>query len=255
MKTLWITAVNKDEQLVQALIATAKKYGLGANGHFWQDDLKKMAWLAVSKQLQDKAVSLWVIVIDESALTPEVRYGLTLLTMVSRQQRPELPILILDTSASMDSGSLPGIFADTPMLASNNPSLGAKFAAMANMPAKKVIKDYRFTVHANPGFGVWFEVGPTVGAQWLGSIFGVNQGEIKAHGIGPSGVLPEKCTLEYPIQGMKLESGTDTFIAWGVKNKLEEKDSYYVKVEGTVSSILFGMLPEDDTAEVHVLKM
>ncbi len=98
-------------------------------------------------------------------------------------------------------------------------------------------------------------MGPATGAQWSGALFGQNQAEIKAHGVGTRGRIPEKCVLEYPIKGVKLEAGEDTYTAWGIKNMLTEQDSYYIKVEGTVRSILFGELPEGDQADLHILKI
>lgn len=255
MKSLWITALEKEQQTVQELIATAQKYGLGADGHFWQNDLAKMAWLAVKEQLLNQEINLWVITGQESSLTPEVRYGLTLLTMSIQQERPTLAILWLDSSSKMDRAILPGIFANSTFMAADSPTLGAKLAAMANIPGKQQIHPYRLKVHANPGFGVWFEVGPAGEDQWHGSIFGTNQGEIKAHGIGDNDRIPEKCVLEYPIKGMELQSGDNNYIAWGIQNSLTAQNSYYVKVEGIIHSLLFGALPADEEAELHVLKM
>ncbi len=154
MKNLWITALEKDEKLVQQLIALAGKYGLGADGHFWQDDLAKMAWLPVKQQLLDKNVSLWIITGQETSLSPDVRYGLTLLFLAVQLERPDLPVLWLDSSDKMEPDSLPGVFADTPFMAAGSPTLGAKLAAMANMPVQQHDSQYRLQVHANPGFGV-----------------------------------------------------------------------------------------------------
>ncbi len=255
MKNLWITALEKDPQCVQQLIATAGKYGLGADGHFWQDELAKMAWLAIKEQLLDKKISLWIIVGKEDDLTPDMRYGLTLLRLALQLDRPALPILWLDSAGKMDKTYLPGIFVDTPFMAAESPTLGAKFAALANIPLRQLASPYRLQVHANPGFGVWFEVGPGAGEEWAGGLFGVNQGEIKSHGVGERGRIPEKCVLNYPLQGMELQSGDDSYLAWGVKNPLGEEDSYFVKVDGPVHSILFGEFPEGEAADLHILKM
>ncbi|WP_035245751.1 hypothetical protein [Desulfogranum mediterraneum] len=255
MKKIWITAIEKEQQQVQSLLTTAAQYGLEAKGHFWEDDLKKMAWLAVSDQLQERGITLWVIVVDEAALGPGVRYGLSLLTIVVQQKRPELPILVVDSSGKMKRDVLPGIFADIPMVTADSHSLGAKFAAMANMPAKKQEQAYRLRLHANPGFGIWFEVGPGTGEQWQGGLLGLNGGTITAHGVGPAGRLPERSVLEYPLQGMELSCGGERFTAWGVENVLAEEDSYYLKVEGAVSSFIFGELPQGDAPELHLLKI
>lgn len=39
---------------------------------------------------------------------------------------------------------------------------------MANIPRHEKGSPYRLQVHANPGFGVWFEVGPGEGEEWSG---------------------------------------------------------------------------------------
>jgi hypothetical protein len=43
MKKIWITSLAHEEKHVQRIMAMLKTYALDANGHFWMDDLKKMA--------------------------------------------------------------------------------------------------------------------------------------------------------------------------------------------------------------------
>lgn len=253
MKSLWITSLVKDKSVVNDLTQQAARYGLEARGHFWEDNVKKMAWLAVYEQLKDTSIHLWVILLSREVLTPDVRYALTLLTLTIKNERPDLPVLLLDPALKMEKSALPGIFADFPFIREKGAVVGVKFTAMANMPAKQHVPPYYLTVHANPGFGVWFEVGPSPGQQWHGAIFGVHQGEIKAHGFGERGTLPERCVLEYPIKGMQLESGGVVYQAWGIQNKLIESTSYFVKVDSTVSSFLFGPLPTDQQADLHLI--
>ncbi len=255
MKSIWITALQEDKKLVQSLMQLAGKYGLGADGSFWQDDLAKMAWMPVKEKLKDSSVSLWVIAGDETALTAEVRYGLTLLMMSVKQEKPELSVLWVDSSAKLEKMMLPTIFAETTLLPANSTSIGVKFAAMANMPAKKGSHPFRLQLHANPGFGVWFEVGPVALIEWGGVIFGVSEGEIKAHGVGVAGQIPERCVLEYPSKGIELQSEEKKYIAWAVQNKLDENSSYFVKIDGTPQAILFGELPKDDVADLHILNI
>jgi len=60
----------------------AKKYGLDANGHFWVDDMKHMAWKSPVENLVEPATILWVIMGSEKELeTASVRYGLGLLAL------------------------------------------------------------------------------------------------------------------------------------------------------------------------------
>ena len=86
-------------------------------------------------------------------------------------------------------------------------------------------------------------------------MFGVSGAEIKAHGVGPSGKLPQKAVLEYPMEGLKLDAGEKEYAAWAVKNRLDNASSYFLKVEGEPKSILFGQLPEADAADAFVLNL
>lgn len=255
MKSIWITAFQDDKGIVQNLMQLAGKYGLGANGSFWQDDLAKMVWMSVKETLKDKTISLWVIAGNEEALTPEVRYGLTLLMLSIKQEKPELPVLWIDSSSKMERSLLPSVFADTTFLAADSASIGAKFAALANIPAKLVSQPFRLKLHANPGFGIWLETGPVSSTEWKGTILGLNEGEIKAHGVGSAGQIPEKCVLEYPSKGIELQSGETSYIAWAVQNSIDENSSYFVKIDGVPKAILFGELPQGEDADLHILKI
>jgi hypothetical protein len=124
---------------------------------------------------------------------------------------------------------------------------------MANMPAGKSVYPYRLFVHANPGLGVWFEVGPSENISWTGALFGIHEGEIKAMGFGPAGELPDKCVLEYPLRGVQLEAGDTQFLAWGARNVLTDEKSAYFKVDGVPRGLLFGELPEGEEADLHRL--
>ena len=255
MKSIWITALSKDQSIVQQLMQLAANYGLEGKGHFWEDDLKKMAWLPIKEKLKDKSIHLWVILCTKEALTEEVRYGLTLLSLALQKERADLPVLVVDTSGKMNPEDLPGIFIDNTFVQDTGSSLGVKFAAMANMPFKAKMHPYYLAFHANPGFGVWFEVGPGGGEAWNGVVFGINAGEIKAHGVGERGRIPEKCVLEYPIKGMKIESGNNEYTAWGIQNNLDDKFSYYIKVDGMATSLMYGQMPDEEQADLHLLRM
>ncbi len=247
--------MEKDRQPVEQLLSTARKYGLSADGHFFEDQPEKMAWTAASKRLSDTDISLWIITGSAETLTQSVRYGLTLTLLSAQRSRPDLPTLWINTAGDLKQTDLPGIFADTQLLPMSHTSLGAKLAAMANMPAKNRKSLFRLCVHANPGIGVWFEVGPGDAMKWSGVVLGTSGGDIKCHGMGEKGKLPERCVLEYPLKGMEIESGEEKYISWGIKNALSPQDSYYVKVDGTVKSLIFGEMPSGSEADLHVLKI
>ena len=75
MKSVWITALAKEQVSVIAITGTASQYGLAADGHFWTDDLKNMAWMGIREKLCEKEIGLWVIAGKAEDLKPETCYG------------------------------------------------------------------------------------------------------------------------------------------------------------------------------------
>jgi hypothetical protein len=253
MKTIWLTSLVRDEAAVKNVLAAAKAYGLDAGGHFWTDDLEHMAWLAPRETLAEKDTSLWVILGSRKDLeTPSVRYGLGLLALsVQGEKGAGFPVLWLDTGEGLSAESLPTPFQGADIAPAAATTLGAKLTAKANVPPRPVPLEYRFAVHANPGFGIWFEAGPGPGHAWSGALLGTDGGAVDAHGVGPAGEVPEKATLRYPVQGLQLALGDRTFTAWAVQNPLDDTQSYYAQVKGTPESLLFGPYTQEDEAEVH----
>jgi hypothetical protein len=256
MKKIWITSLSSDETKVQKIMAMAKKYALDANGHFWLDDLKKMAWLGPREELIKDDIALWLILSSDTDLaSASVRYGLSMLALSMQGVRGHgVPVIFLHEGQVPSIDTLPTPFQGAEIFVIDNPAIGAKLVAKANVPLKKVAVDYRFDIFAMPQLGQWFEVGP-VDSTWKGVMFGVFGAEIDAHGVGPSGKLPEKSVLEYPMQGLQVAVGDDEHTAWAVQNELDGGSSYYVRVQGEPQSILFGPLAEEDDADVYILKL
>jgi hypothetical protein len=250
-----MTALTKEQVTAVTVTGIAAQYGLNADGHFWTNDLKNMAWKAVRDKLRDKNIALWVITGSAEDLVPEARYGLTLLCLSIRAERPNLSILWVNSERQPSLEALPSVFAPVPQVDVKSNLLGAKLAAGANTAAKSPSVEYRLGVHANPGFGVWFEIGPAAEQEWPGAMFAVTGGKITAHGVGPAGTLPQKCVLEYPMQGMQLKLGEAEYTGWAVANTLDGKSSYFVKVDGVPSGFLFGPATEGEEAEVHVVSI
>jgi len=254
-KSAFITALEKDETQAKTLFQTVQRYGLETGGHFWVDDLEEMAWSAVTPELLKPENSLWVISgSEESFRKPSYRFGLSLLALMLLDRRGYgFPILVVPQSGTITADDLP-----TPLKGADivpPASLGAKVAAKANIPIKSIHADYTLRLYPIPKLGLWFEVGPAQGHSWSGALFGVAGGEITAQGVGPSGKLPEKAVLEYPMQGLKIQSGETEFTAWAVKNTLEEGQSHYVRVKGEPEAIMFGELPEGDDADVYRMQV
>jgi len=256
MKQVWVTSLDQDPAVVGALLATAKQYGLAANGHFWTDDLRKIAWKAPLERIADPATTVWIIIGSSKTIPASVGFGLTLLALSAAQLRERGPVVVwLEKTGSMTAAQLPTPLQNASILPLTSPALGAKLVAAANTPSvAPEPAPYRLAVHAHEGYGTWLEVGPA-DASWAGSLVGVApEGQIVFQGVGPAGQLPQKAVLAYPEQGLQLRLGETEYIAWAVRNLITATDSHFVKIDGAPGSLLFGPYAADDDAEVFVLK-
>jgi hypothetical protein len=113
---------------------------------------------------------------------------------------------------------------------------------------------YTLDMVGNEQLGQWLQVQPT-GDGWPGVIFGVDAGEIVFQAVGPAGQLPEKATLNYAMQGLKLELGGVEYTAWAAQNEVTAESAYFVKVNGTPKTLLFGPYAEDSEAELYVVRL
>jgi len=258
MKKVWITALTKeDEGQVEKLVKTLKQYGLAPGGHFWSDDLQNMAWMAAQEELLAKETALWLIVGSAGAFGVEsIRYGLSLLAITAQARRGHgFPVLVAASSGEVKVESLSTPLRNAEVISLANPSLGPKIVARANIPPKKVEAEYRLDAYGIPKVGQWLEVGPASGHTWKGAMLGVCGGEITSHAVGPSGTLPDRSVLEYPMKGLKLQMGEKEYTAWAVQNELDEGSSYYLGFKEYPSSIVFGPLPGGDDAELFALAL
>jgi hypothetical protein len=257
MKTIWATSLVSSEETVKNLFTQMKTYGIDVKGHFWKDDLEKMVWMGAREELIKPDVPLWIILASgENLQNPSLRYGLSLLTItVQAKKGLSFPILILLTEGEKPSAeTLPTPIKGVEWLSLNDPGLSAKVVAAVHTPSKKIELDYRIDIYGNPQIGQWFEVGPR-NTTWSGVMFGVDEGEIAFHGVGPKGNLPSKSVLNYPSEGLKLTMGEKEYTAWAVQNEIDQETSYFVKVNGYPESIIFGPLSDKEDAEVYSMKI
>jgi hypothetical protein len=254
-KSVFISILEKDEAKGKGLFQTVTRYGLGVNGHFWSDNLEKMEWAGPVGEMDKPEVGVWLIKGGKASYeNPDIRFGLGLLAAAVQARRGHgFPILCICDDGDLDPATLPTMLRGADVV--NEAKLGVKLAAKANIPIKKVDLEYRFDLYPLPSLGLWIEVGPAPGHQWKGALLGVSGGDIEAHGVGPAGQLPQKCVLNYPMQGLKMELGGKDFIGWAVKNELAENESYFVKVSGTPDALVFGEFPEGDDAEFYSLQL
>jgi hypothetical protein len=257
MKTMWVTSLGDFQDPVKTFISQMKTYGLEVQGHFWKDDLQKMAWMTARDILIDSKISMWAILgSDEELLVPDTLYGLSLLAITVQAQRGlGFPILILQTEGELltsDQLSTPLQGADVMLF--SDAGLSAKLVAKAHTPTKSISSEYHLDIYGNEQIGQWFEVRP-VQSSWSGVMFGVADAEIAFHAVGPAGSLPGKTVLNYPMQGLKLEMGQKEYTAWAAQNELDDKTSYFVKVDGFPESILFGAYSTEQATDVFVLRL
>ena len=258
MKKIWITALDKEQQTIQPLMTVLKRYGLGVDGHFWVDDLPRMAWDSALANLAAKDTAVWIILGSQNSLaTATIRQGLSLLALAVQHRRGVgFPVLLISPDGEIDASGLPTLFKGADTLPFDLSVLGTKITAMANKPVPALEPGYRLNLHALHGIGLWFEVGPAAGSLgWPGALCGVHGADIDFHGVGPADGVPERTVLEYPMKGMKIQMGQDELIAWAVQNRLDGTSSYYVRVQGTPDKLVFGPFATGDDAEVHAITL
>ena len=256
MKTIWLTSLIFSEDQVKLLVPQLKTYGLEVKGHFWEDDLGKMAWSKAREELIKPDVALWLILgSDEKLNTPSVRYGLSLLAITVQAKRgSSFPIGLLFAGGIPSPESLPTSLKGADLFSLTDAAMPAKLVTRVHSATAGVSPEYRLDVYGIPQIGQWFEIGPT-GNAWPGAMFGVSGGEITFHAVGPRGSLPEQSVLQYPLKGLKLSLGEKDYIAWAAQNQIDSKTSYFVRVDGCPESITFGPYSTQEEAELYVVNL
>jgi hypothetical protein len=253
MKTVWLSAIGTQEQEVQALLKKMKTYGLVVSGSRWVDDNKAMAFMGSREEMIKPQCALWVAMGSKNAFqNADTRYGLSLLSLsVQAQRESVLPMVVLQTdSEPLSPVDLPTPLQRAVVLPAADAGTPAKLVARlhANSPALQTA--YYFDMVGNPQFGQWFEVRP-VRDEWPGMIFGVEEAQIKFQAVGPAGQLPKNSTLNYPMQGLRIQYGGRSYSAWAVRNRITPESSYYIKVEGAPNSVLFGAFSEQNETDMY----
>lgn len=257
MKKIWLSSLVSSEEMVKKIMSQMKTYGLEVNGHFWKDDLEKMAWMDARDELLDSEIALWAILASEADLVvSSKRYGLSLLAVTLQAQRGHhFPTVVLQTQGdSISSDRLPTPLKGADVLPASDAGLGAKLVARVHTAGKEIPSEYRLDVYGSPQIGQWFEVGPR-NIGWTGVLFGVSGAQIVLHAVGPKGTLPDKSVLRYPVKGLEIGLGEKKYTAWGVQNELNAESSYFTKVEGFPDSIVFGPYATEEAADMYVVEM
>ena len=255
MKMIWLTSLESSEDQIRKMIVQMKGYGIEIRGHFWEDNLEKMAWIHAREELLKPDVSAWVILASpEKWGAPSIRYGLALLGIALQAKKGvAFPIGILFSGGAQQSpDTFPTPLKGVQILSSSDPAMPAKLVAMVHRPSQEIPLGYRLDVYGTPEIGQWFEIGPQNNV-WPGAMLGIDEGEIQFHAVGPKGSLPTQSVLNYPMKGLRLSLGEREYAAWAVQNELDPQVSYFAKVAGFPSSILFGAYSSREEAEVYVV--
>lgn len=255
-KSAWITMLKKDEARARAIYQTVSEYGLGVEGHFWKDDMDAMEWSGAVPEIAKPQTGLWVIVGDTADFTDSVVRGLSLAALsVHAKKNGQVPVMILAGDPAAATAKLPPLLSHAQVFTPDNPALGAKMTAKANLPLKTIGAEYRFNLYALPRIGLWVEAGPVSG-EWQGVLFATAGASIDAMGIGPSGSLPERSTLEYPMRDMTLAMGEREYTAWAVRNTVSASESVFARIKGQPDAFLFGPFdPEADDIDAYTLSL
>lgn len=255
-KKVWLTWMPCGEGATgpEQSLGLLNQYGLEVSGDYWVDDLNKMAWMELARQLSDSSgPDLWVIAGCRADFeSAQNRYGLSMIAaMVAAERATPWQGICLGMDFAPEQAMLPTLLRSFTCLTGLDSGWPSKVVASAfKKTTDGVGDDFRFTVIAHPMLGQWFEVGPQ-GETWAGVMLGVaGESSITHHAIGTRGQLPEKSVLEYPSQGIQAQLGEEEYTAWSVQNSLGPEQSYYVKVEGFPHSLIIGAHPGADTAEV-----
>ncbi|WP_045219008.1 hypothetical protein [Desulfonatronum thioautotrophicum] len=255
-KRAWITILEKNEGLGRMIFEETAKYGLNPAGHFWEDDLAKLAWAGAVPELTRGDCAVWLVVGQAASFAqPSIRSGLALLALSAQAVHGhDFPILLSPSGGKVDVASMPTPLRGVEVVAGG---LGVKAVARANRKRAEPTLEYRLTVHPLPGLGLWFEVGPARD-PWKGAFLGCTGADVAipdAHGVGLAGTIPQNATLNYPVQGMKMNLGGREATAWGVHNDLSPAESYYVRIAGTPDGLVFGPFPDQDDVDAFTVSL
>ncbi|MDD6088898.1 MAG: hypothetical protein PUB69_06275 [Desulfovibrionaceae bacterium] len=252
---LFLTLLEENGGLAQSLASECARFGLTVRAHFWEKKADCASLAPVLQEMADPSCSAWLIAGTAASFHDDgIRKGLSMAALASFGSRGmQFPIILLP--ASSDPLNMPSPFAKSDIVLS---SIGAKVTARLHARQKPTAEEnsYRFAVHALPGLGLWLEIGPST-APWEGVFLGTagTGAAPDAHGVGPKGCIPQKSTLHYPVKGMKIESGSRQYEAWGVQNELNPANSYFVRLQAIPDALIFGSFPKEDSAEVFSISL
>lgn len=259
-KSVVLTLLEPNEGLMRLLGEELSRVGLDVRGHFYEGGTDAMGALMVELSRED--CDLWLIAGELRSLNdPQIRRELSVLALGAQAERGKpLPVAISPAAQGLKAfaGSLSGAEIITG-------AAGARVVARIHKPMQAEVTPYQLHVRCLTGLGLWLEIGPMSArteGPWQGAFLACCGTDAKdaavrptAHGVGLVGRIPERSTLEYPVQGMQIEHDGATWEGWGVANTLTPDRSYFVKLSAVPAGVMFGPFPSDDAPELFILHL
>jgi len=255
-KKVYLTALDRKTPLATEVAAKLHQYGLTVLGRYWPEQFDApLYWLDLRDEFIKEQANIWLILLDETALdTPKSMYGLAQMAYTLNARLEGKVSVVLLAPAGFDALRLPTVLQAAPLLSLDG-AWAAKIVATASLPAKAQSREYILDFYGNEKLGQWFEFQVLEGVL-DGVIFGVEDGgdaKINFQAVGTSGALPERSTLEYPVEEMHLALGDVNYTAWGLRNKLEKGVSYFARVQGWPRSLI--VMPYSDDEETNAWRI
>ncbi len=249
-----LTLMERDDGLARALGGEISRLGADVQAHFWNDRPDAQVLAQVMQEVCSPDLGAWVIAGAKASFTPQTMAALSLCAIAARHARvqrdkPDLPIIF--SPSGVESLALP-----TPLKGAQVVlcGLGAKVIAAAHTSRRAAPAPYRLNVMALHGLGLWIETGPARD-PWQGVLLGTRGCSPGHHGVGQAGVIPQRCTLRFPVSGMKLQAASGEFTASGCDNTLTPAESYFVRLDGLPEALIFGPFPKEDETDLYVLDL
>ena len=196
-----LTLLEENPALASTLGEELSRLGADCRAHFWTHGQDVQALAPLLAEVCQPDHGAWLIAGEARTFArPDMLRGLALAALAARATRQQtggtaLPILLAPSGG--DLPSLPTPLQDADIVVRG---IGAKTIARLFTPGTAGTPPYRLALHARPGLGLWLECGPSH-EPWEGVLLGASGCAPDAHGVGPAGVIPQRCTLHHPLRG------------------------------------------------------
>ncbi len=249
-----LTLLERNEPLARQLGEEISRLGADVQAHFWNDRPDAQVLAQMVKELCSPDLNAWVIAGSMNSFSTETMSALSLLAIAARNAREQTDaaeLAVVISPSGVASLRLPKPLANAKVVSTG---LGGRVIAAAATAKPYDPLPYRLNFLPLHGLGMWLEAGPTRD-PWDGVLLGTRGCSPDAHGVGQSGIIPLRCTLKYPVTGMKIEASSGTFTAWGIANILTPAESYFTRLDGLPETIMFGPFPKGDDPDLYVLDL